>query len=622
MTSSKTEYETESGRGFDAKEFLRTVPDLPGVYRMYDAKGTIIYVGKAKILKNRLRSYFVGNGQSTKTKALVSNISHIEFTVAPSESDALILEQNLIKANKPRYNILLRDDKSYPYILMSSHEYPRLAYHRGPKKEQGKYYGPYPNSSAVKDSLKILQNIFPVRQCSDNVFANRSRPCLMYQIKKCLGPCVKGCVSDEEYSRNVSLVNMFLNGKFSDVLDNLTLDMQSASDDCRFEEAAALRDQIFALRKVQEKQSIDNENIPDVDVIAVEAGTGLACVNAIYHRNGRMIGSRNYFLKSLLGESAADLLRAFVENRYSCDESFGHPTEIVVAEDICPDEDFARMMTEASGREIKFAAPKRGARFSMLSMAIANAKTGLASKLKSSELQTERIEDLEKLFGLDPGSVRRMECYDISHTMGERTVASQVVFGRNGPETSLYRLFNIEGITAGDDFAAMDQVLRRRFLHPSTSENFPDILFIDGGDGQLSQGESVMTEVRQKFPEYKPLVIGVSKGEGRKHGLETLHFAWTRETLNLPFESKAFLLIQHIRDESHRFAIENHRKQRSSHKISSVLEKIPGVGPAKRRALLNRFGGLREITSASEAEIAKVPGISVSLAAEIYKFLH
>lgn len=610
---------------FDYVNFLKTVPPLSGVYRMYNEEETIIYVGKAKNLFNRLHSYFVNEeGLSTKTQALVKNIYKIEFTVTFSESDALILEQNLIKSNKPKYNILLRDDKSYPYILLTNDEFPRIAYHRGAKKYKGTYFGPYPNSSAVKDSLKILQTIFPIRQCLDSVYKNRTRPCLMYQIKKCLGPCVKNLVNKDDYQYNVNMIKMFLNGKFTELLKLLTQKMESASENCDFEQAIKYRDQLFSLRKVQEQQMIDNENNPDSDILAIFYENGVSCVNVIFHRNGHIIGSNNFYMKIRFDEKLSDILHSFIEQYYSQKPPFGYPKEIILDKSNIDDRiyEIASMIETINSVSLNFITPQKGSKLKLLELANHNAKTAVQTKIKSNVLQLSRIENLEQLFSLEKGYVTRMECYDISHTFGERTVASMVVFDRNGPLNSAYRIFNITNVTAGDDFAAMKQVLNRRFLHAENENNFPNILFIDGGDGQLSQAEKVILECQIKYPNYKPLIIGISKGEGRKHGLETLHIGFSREEIHLPIDSEAFLLIQHIRDESHRFAITNHRKQRSKHKIMSRLEQIEGIGAVKRKALLNYFGGINEITSASIDEIAKVDGIGIKLAEIIYNSLH
>lgn len=607
---------------FDHVSFLKTVPDLPGVYRMYNGQGTVIYVGKAKNLSNRLHSYFVANLSSPKTRALVNAIHHIEFTVTLSESDALLLEQNLIKEHRPRYNILLRDDKSYPYILISADKYPRICSHRGPQNIPGTYFGPYPNSSAVKESLKILRSIFPIRQCTNAVFANRTRPCLLYQVKKCSGPCVSGLISDREYEEAVHLTSLFLKGRYGELLSQLTGEMSKASEECRFEQAAVIRDRIFALRKVQEQQIIDFDNKPDADIIACDFRSGMVGVNIIYYRHGQLLGSRNTVFSGMLEEDEPDLICSFLEQYYTSQPAFGIPAQIVLEESSRQEEDFSEMLSAALGQKIVLSYPTRGIMQKLLGMSRTNATTALSSKLRSAELQTERICDLERLFSLAAQSISRMECFDISHTFGERTVASCVVFGRNGPENSQYRLFNITGITAGDDFAAMKQALERRFLKADSAARFPDILFIDGGDGQLGQAEEVITKAREKFPEYNPLLVGVSKGEGRKHGLETLHLGYSRQELHLPMDSPAFLLIQHIRDESHRFAITNHRKQRSAHKIRSKLQDIPGIGPKKRQALLNRFGGLAEIISASREEIAKTEGIGDALSEIIYRSLH
>lgn len=607
---------------FDYSSFLKTVPDLPGVYRMYNSAGNVIYVGKAKNLSNRLHSYFVSSLNSVKTRALVGNIASIEYTVTPSESDALILEQNLIKEYRPHYNILLRDDKSYPYILVTKEKYPRIVYHRGPQKIKGTYYGPYPNTAAVKESLRLLQTVFPVRQCSNITFASRSRPCLLYQVKKCLGPCVSGLVTDDEYLKCVNMTELFLKGRYSDIIEQQIAEMTEASENCDFERAAVLRDRVFALRKVQEQQVIDDDSRKDSDIISIDFLSGSACINVIFLRDGQLKGSHNFFMMCTAEDVLNEIIRSFIEQYYLKDPSFGYPSDIVLDEKYKFDDSFCAVLSEASGHNLNAVYPQRGKMLKLLSMGEENAREALASRMKSAQLQRERIEDLEKLFSLEKGTVKRMECYDISHTFGERTVASCVVFGRDGPEVSKYRLFNIKDVKAGDDFAAMKQVLERRFLKAESADSLPDMVFIDGGDGQMSQAEDVINRCREIFADYNPLIVGVSKGEGRKHGLETLHMGYTRECINPGDNSAAFLLIQHIRDESHRFAITNHRRQRSSHKIVSRLELIPGVGKQKRQDLLNRFGGIKEVTSASREEIAKVPGIGEKLAGVIYQWLH
>ncbi len=597
------------------------MPELPGVYRMYGASGDVIYVGKAKKLANRLRSYFAAVSPSPKTRALVAAIRRIEYTVTPSESDALILEQSLIKEHQPRYNILLRDDKSYPLILVTDEEFPRILCHRGERKIRGRYYGPYPDASAVRESLEILRGIFPVRQCSSSEFSHRSRPCIRYQMGRCPGPCVFPRECGEEYRRNVERTEMFLKGRLSELLDTLTAEMIRHSDSCAFEQAARCRDMIASLRKVQERQTMEGGARGSLDAVTVSLCFGQAAVNVIFFRDDRILGSRNYFLRCG-EESPGEIVRIFLEQYYLREPPFGIPGEILLRPDACPGEDFQAVLSGAAGQEITVSCPSRGPRAKLLEMGRVNADEALKSRMKSSMLQQERIEDLESLLGIPRGSVRRMECFDVSHTFGERTVASCVVFGRGGPETSLYRLFNITGVTPGDDFAAMHQALERRFLKAEDDTHFPDILFVDGGPGQLSQAEEIVTRARERFPGWQPLVIGVAKGEGRKPGLETLRFGFTRREVDARPDSPAFLLVLHIRDESHRFAITSHRRQRSARRVVSRLEQIPGVGQRKRQELLNRFGGLREITGAGRDEIAKVPGIGPKLAQVIYDWLH
>lgn len=608
---------------FDAKAFIATVPTRPGCYRMYDSSDQIIYVGKASDLKKRLASYFVKTATSTKTQALVAHIHHIEFTVTFSETEALILENNLIKQYQPRYNILLRDDKSYPYIFLSSEKHPGLFYHRGPKKKKGDYFGPFPHATAVKESLKLLQKLFPIRQCSDTVYAHRSRPCLMAQVGKCLAPCVPMTPEEEQnYRDQVEMVKIFLKGRNQELLNSLTAKMEEKAASQEYEQAARLRDQLLALRKVQESQAVSADNTDDIDVIGVFSAGGMCCVHILFIRTGRIIGTRSYFPKLPSDQEQGMILNSFLSQYYLNNQHQGLlPREIVIdREQVIEDEGLLKdaLMTQF-GHRISISRPAAGQKHKYLNLALTNAKASLASKLAARVTQKERIESLEHILGVR--DVRRMECFDISHTMGELTVGSCVVFGREGPDSSRYRRFNIEGVTGGDDFAAMGQLLSRRFRQVS-AEDRPDIVFVDGGKGQLHQAEEVLSEQFGKAGVDLPLIVGVAKGEGRKAGLETLIVGFTRQTYNLSLEDPALQLILNLRDESHRFAITGHRNRRQKARVSSFLENVPGVGAKRRQALLKHLGGRQEIMRAGVDDLAKVPGISRDLAVKIYDALH
>lgn len=845
--------EQEQGNGhelqpFDAKSFLKTVPGLPGCYRMYNQANEVIYVGKAKDLKKRLSSYFVKE-QNAKTSALVSHIARIEFTITFSETEALILENELIKKYQPHYNILLRDDKSYPYLLLTSeHEHPGIYFHRGAKRKKGDYFGPFPDSSAVKDSLRLMQKLFPIRQCEDTVYAHRSRPCLMAQIGKCLAPCVPMSKEQEQqYHEQVDLIRLFLQGRNQELLSAIVQKMEEHASKMEFEQAAALRDQLTTLRRVQESNSIISGIEYPVDIIGFAMREGMACIHVLFIRHGRIFGSRSFFPKLRdYEQSSEDIVLSFLCQFYLNDE---HPNlipdEVVIdftsknqapiepieqpdqielpttspsqetqePEQACGDEqtyahkhgqepaqvrkledfsdeflddleeiDFADLDGEpqvskaskprtelhnssgkpqlkvkqehwaerrnyrkqayqeslslvtqesssnkddfseakafigqikskqqaamlleqeqeqeraldtavpgasadaetkaqrvsfesaaaaaaavategvagavvASGadgdgdntqeskdsskgqglgelevlktaikerfdKKIRFVKGARGAKKKYLLLAMANAQVALDAKLGSQSTAEQRINDLESLLGLS--GIKRMECYDISHTMGELTVGSCVVFNREGPDSSRYRRYNIEGITPGDDFAAMHQVLQRRFKDPDGSE-CPQLIFIDGGPGQLKQAEEVITHQFEHCTTPMPNIVAVAKGEGRKEGLETLIKAFSHERIKLGLNSPALQLVIHIRDESHRFAITGHRNRRSKERRTSKLESISGIGPKRRQALLKHLGGMQEVLKASVSELQKVPGISPKLAQHIYDQLH
>ena len=605
-------------QSFNATMFLKNLTSSPGVYRMYDVSGTVIYVGKAKDLKKRVSSYFRKNLPNIKTQALVSHIANIDVTLTHSETEALILENDYIKRYQPRYNVLLRDDKSYPFIFLSQHQHPRLAYHRGPQREKGQYFGPYPNGGAVRESLHLMQKLFPIRQCDDLYYKARSRPCLQYQLKRCSAPCV-GKVSDDEYQEQVKLATLFLKGKDQQVIASLVAKMEQAATEQRYEAAAQFRDQIMALRRVAEQQQVSSSH-GNLDVIGVHYGSGIACFHLLFIREGKIFGSRSYYPTVPAETELAEVLRAFMLQFYLNTEVHrALPQEILISEHYEELEELTSVLFEALGKKVVVKTSVRGDRAGYLRLAQTNATNAVNTKLSHRNTVEQRFLLLEETLELSK-SIARMECFDISHTMGESTVASCVVFNREGPQKSEYRHYNIKGITPGDDYAAMKQALERRFDKITDDSRIPDIVFIDGGLGQLRMAQEV---VNQKFNGHDnpPLLIGVAKGESRKPGLETLIFGDSEESFSLPDDSEALHLIQHIRDESHRFAITGHRNRRQKTRNTSSLESIPGVGPKRRKALLQYLGGLQEVKGASVSELAKVPGISPEMAQTIHDAL-
>ncbi|MEL4416179.1 excinuclease ABC subunit UvrC [Shewanella algae] len=603
---------------FNPKLFLKNLTSAPGVYRMYDSGGSVIYVGKAKDLKKRLSSYFRKNLPNVKTQALVSHIANIDVTLTHSETEALILENDYIKQYLPKYNVLLRDDKSYPFILLSQHRHPRLAYHRGPQREKGQYFGPYPNGGAVRESLHLMQKLFPIRQCDDLYYKARSRPCLQYQLKRCSAPCV-GKVSDEEYLEQVKLATLFLKGKDQQVLSALVKKMEQAAESMAYEQAARYRDQIMALRRVAEQQEVSSSH-GDLDVIGVHYASGVACFHLLFIREGKIFGSRSYYPSVPVQTEMAEVLRAFMLQFYlNVDIQRTIPREILLSDGYEELEELEQVLMEALNKKVAIRTRVRGDRAGYLRLAKTNATNAVNTKLAHRNTVEQRFLLLEE--ALEQSTpIKRMECFDISHTMGESTVASCVVFNREGPDKSEYRRYNIKGITPGDDYAAMKQALTRRFDKVNAQGKIPDIVFIDGGLGQLRMAQEVVNE---KFVgiEAVPTLIGVAKGESRKPGLETLIFGDTEESFSLPDDSPALHLIQHIRDESHRFAITGHRNKRQKTRNTSSLESIPGIGPKRRKALLQYLGGLQQVKGASVAELAKVPGISPEMAQTIHDAL-
>jgi excinuclease ABC subunit C len=604
---------------FDSKAFLKTLTARPGVYRMYDAAGEILYVGKARNLKKRVASYFTLGDSSPKTQALVAQIRHIEVTVTHTEGEALLLENNLIKALQPRYNILLRDDKGYPYIHLSDDEFPRLSFYRGRRGRSGRYFGPYPSSNAVRESLNLMQKLFPVRQCDNTFYSNRSRACLQYQIKRCSGPCV-GLVTRERYLEQVHHAVMFLEGKNSEVIDELARRMEAVAAELDFEAAALYRDQIANLRRVQERQYISGSAGVDCDVIAVASAAGAACVQVFFIRGGHNLGNKTFYPRNAAGADTAELLSAFLSQYYLTDAQGERPIppEILLGQPVDEEGALAEILSAQAGRRVTLGSRLRGERARWVEMARTNAQHALTAHLASKANLLGRFEALQEALQLE-AMPQRIECFDISHTMGERTVASCVVFDWEGPVKSDYRRYNIDNITPGDDYAAMHQALSRRFRRLQEGEGkAPDVLLIDGGKGQVQQAHDVLEELAVAGI----LVVGVAKGPTRKAGLEQLVLSVGEAPTILPPESPALHLIQQVRDEAHRFAITGHRQRRAKARRTSSLEDIPGLGPKRRQQLLRQFGGLQEVARAGVEDLAKVQGISRQLAQRIYDALH
>ena len=601
---------------FDYEPFLAQLTTRPGVYQMYDAAGGLLYVGKAKNLKNRVTSYFRASGLTGKTMALVARIHDIQVTVTTTERDALLLEHNLIKEYRPPYNIDLKDDKSYPYIYLSSDDkWPKLGFHRGPKRKKGEYFGPYPSAGAVRSTLHLMQKVFKVRQCEESYFRNRSRPCLQYQIGRCSGPCV-GLVSDEEYSKQVENSALFLSGKSQEVMKRLADDMETAAEKLEFEKAAELRDQLQRLQQVQSTQGIEGSR-GELDLLAANVAHGQACVQVLFVREGRVLGSRTYYPVLKLEEDEAAVLDAFLPQFYLSGRQT-IPQEIVVSHRPANADLLEETLIEQSKRKVVIKHQVRDARARWLQLAKQTAGSNLESFISGKQTMAGRLEALRRELDLEL-TPTRMECFDISHSSGEATVASCVVFDNNGARKADYRKFNIEGITGGDDYAAMQQVLERRYRRLSKGEGtLPDVLFIDGGKGQVTQARQVL----EQFELTSVKVVGVAKGTTRKAGFETLVDGDTGAESQLRGDNPALHLIQQIRDEAHRFAISGHRGRRNKARRQSTLEGIGGVGSKRRRDLLRHFGSIRGVENASVDELCKVDGISATLAQTIYDHLH
>ncbi len=604
---------------FDHQSFLKSLTQRPGIYQMLDGEGQVLYVGKAKNLKKRVTSYFRKTGLTAKTAALVKRIIQIDVTVTETETEALILEHNLIKQYRPPFNILMRDDKSYPYIFLSDKDrWPRLALHRGPKKVKGTYFGPFPSVHAVRDSMSFLQKTFKVRQCEDVFFKNRSRPCLQYQIKRCTAPCVE-FVSTDDYASDVNLTRLYLDGKADKLLRQLERDMEKASEDLLFEKAADYRDQISALRQVQAQQMIEKGR-GTIDVVAAAVSNGQACVHMLYVRQGRILGSRSYYPKTPLAELPSDLLEEFVPQLYlSGGGRPDLPKEILVNAQFEGSQLLTDALSERIGRNIEIRNKVRGFRAKWIELAQRTAEQNLAGKLASKQTLEQRFESLRETLNLDI-TPERLECFDISHSSGEAVVASCVVFDNNsGALKSDYRRFNIEDITGGDDYAAMEQAIRRRYTRLMKGEGkLPDILLIDGGKGQIGVAKSVLSDLGV----VGVMIIGVAKGTTRKPGMETLILADQNNKVVARPQQAALHLIQQIRDEAHRFAITGHKARRDKKRRTSPLEGIPGVGPTRRRDLLKHFGGVVEVKKASVADLMKVANINKKVAEAIYNALY
>jgi excinuclease ABC subunit C len=604
---------------FDSGAFLKTVTGKPGVYRMYDAGGKVLYVGKAKNLKKRLSSYFRKTGLSAKTAVLVAQISNVEVTVTHTEGEALLLENNLIKEFRPRYNVLLRDDKSYPYIYISDRDtYPRISLHRGARKKPGRYLGPYPNAGAVRETINLLQKTFRIRQCEDSYFSNRSRPCLQYQIRRCTAPCV-GYISEQAYRQDIRHALLFLEGESSRITTELVSNMEKAAARQNYEKAAIYRDQLANLKAITERQHISAEK-GNIDVIACASEGGQACVQVFYIRNGLNLGNRAYYPSLPEAMVVEDILAAFIPQFYLDREI---PAEIILSAAPAEITLLRHTLSDKAGHKVALSPRVRGERARWVDMAMNNAHQALTTRLASRTGALQRFEALQEALQLE-SMPQRLECFDISHTQGEATIASCVVFTQEGPFKNDYRRYNINDITAGDDYAAMKQALQRRFRNTGgevakqDDVRLPDVLFIDGGKGQLRQAVDVFDDIGIEGV----LLVGVAKGEGRKAGLEKLVFSDGRPELHLDADTPALHLILQVRDEAHRFAITGHRARRGKLRTQSPLEDISGLGPKRRQTLLTHYGGLQGITRAGVEDLARIPGIDKKLAQAIYDRFH
>ncbi len=606
---------SESSTALDHEQLLRSIPNKSGVYRMVDTDGNVLYVGKAKDLKKRVGSYFRSTGQSTKTQVLIRKTCDVHVTVTSSETEALLLEQSFIKNDKPPYNVVLRDGKSYPFIHISGHEFPRIRLHRGSKREGGSYYGPFPSAAAVRESITILQKLFRLRTCEDSFFSNRSRPCLQYQINRCTGPCV-GEINATSYAEDLAVAKLFLEGKNDAVLSTFKENMHQAAENLDFEKAANLRDQIKQLVRVQEAQYAEKGD-SSIDVFGIAQDLRYTCIQGLFIRSGRILGHRTWYPKNELGQDDSYMLQEFLSQYYLGSMQRDIPKQVLTNIVLDDGALLSEALSQMARRKVDFASAGRTQRAQWIEMVSENAQLGLATYTAKRQNVFERLLNLQELLELED-LPRRLECFDISHSSGEATVASCVVFDSNGPLKSDYRRFNIRDITKGDDYAALEQAIKRRYTRVKQSDgSLPDVLVIDGGRGQLNR----VLEVLEELQVSELTVLGISKGEGRKIGLETI---WKNgnQRVEIPATSGAMHVLQHIRDEAHRFAITSHRNRRQKSRRVSELDEIEGIGPRRKRELLAHFGHISAIRGAGIEELAKVPGISKKLAEEIYGTFH
>ncbi len=610
--SAKSE-RTGPTEAFDARELLKSLPNRAGVYRMLDAEGATIYVGKARDLKKRVSSYFQKTEHHPRTAMMVAQVARVETTVTRSEGEALLLENNLIKAHQPRYNVLFRDDKSYPYICLTGDPFPQLRFHRGRLDKPHRYFGPFPSAGAVREGMALLQKVFQLRTCENSVFANRSRPCMLHQIQRCTGPCV-GLISEADYQEDVRNATLFLQGKTNEVLETLQRQMEGAAAAFAFERAARTRDKITRLQQLQSRQFVESATAGDLDVVAGVADQGLTAVNLVMIRGGRHVGDRTFFPQHAEGATLDEVVPAFLVQHYIDRPA---PPTIIVSEG-GEDPVLAEALSEQSGHKVQLIANPGGERRVWVAMAVQNAGLAIGQKLAQKATQDERLTMLQETLGL-PSSAQRIECFDVSHTMGEAAVASCVIFDRLAMQTSEYRRFNVNPEVAGDDYAALREALTRRAARIVAGEYLaPDLLVIDGGKGQVGIAAEVLAE--QGLHSTK--LIGIAKGVERKPGLEEIIFPDRDAPLHLPPDNPGLHLLQQIRDEAHRFAIQGHRARRGKARTTSSLQDIGGIGATRRKALLAHFGGLRGVQAASVDDLARVPGISRSLAERIFAQLH
>lgn len=599
---------------FDPEALLRHLTHRPGIYRMLDASGRVIYVGKARDLRRRVGSYFKGRAHDAKTIALLNAVADVQVTVTRTEAEALMLECNLIKQHKPRFNVVLRDDKSYPYIHVGTDQrFPRLSFYRGARRSKGRLFGPYPSAGSVRETLNQLQKLFRIRQCEDSYFANRTRPCLQYQIGRCTAPCV-GLISEEDYRRDVDHAILFLRGNGEAVMERLIARMEQAAEALQFERAAQYRDRLSKLRQIQASQLMSASK-GDFDVVGIAQHAGTYCVAVMYFRGGRSLGSRSHYPKAVAGSGEDEVLRAFLLQYYGGRTA---PREILIDRAVADADAFAELLSERAGRRVGIRCRLRGDRARWVEIAKTNARHGAELQSASSATLEAQRRALAEALDLDEPPAR-MECFDISHTGGESTVASCVVFGPEGPLKAEYRRFNVTGVASGDDYAALSQALSRRYARVKSGEApAPDLLLIDGGRGQLRQATDVLGQLQlDGVP-----VVGVAKGQGRKPGRESLYRPGRKQPYRLAASSPALHLIQQLRDEAHRFAITGHRAQRGKRQTQSPLEDVPGLGPKRRRDLLRQFGGLQALSRAGVDDLARVKGISRRLAESIYDRFH